>query len=132
MNFTRSAFRFQGRRETLKKDSIKKKTEGKEFKKKQKSQVDKFIGKLKVNEDGKKLPKGLPSHWGAKVRHNPRPATAATKKNQQRAVKRKSEETQVSSPQVKFSLQTNSDVNILKFHFVLQFFIHTIYHFSLV
>lgn len=132
MNFTRSAFRFQGRRETLKKDSIKKKTEGKEFKKKQKSQVDKFIGKLKVNEDGKKLPKGLPSHWGAKVRHNPRPVTAATKKNQQRAVKRKSEETQVSSPQVKFSLQTNSDVNILKFHFVLQFFIHTIYHFSLV
>jgi hypothetical protein len=91
----------QGRQEALKKDPTRKTTEEKGLKKK-KSQVDKFIGTLPVNEEGKKLPKGLPSHWGAKVRHKPRPATAVTNKNKKMAVKRKSEETKAASPQVKF------------------------------
>ena len=30
--------------------------------------------------DAKKIPKGLPSHWGAKVRHKPRQQVAGGKK----------------------------------------------------
>ncbi|XP_061195702.1 RNA-binding protein 28-like [Saccostrea echinata] len=66
--------RQKGRLEALKKakskDSFNETTEEKKSKKQQKVQspkmVDKFIGSLPAAEDGKKLPKGLPSHWGAK------------------------------------------------------------------
>lgn len=73
-------------------------------KKKQKSQgskiVDKFIGSLPVKEDVKKLPKGLPSHWGPKVRHKPRPAVTTTnKKSKNQPAKRKWEEPKNASGQ---------------------------------
>lgn len=91
----------QARLESLKKAKEKKSptesTDELKSKKKQKSQgskiVDKFIGSLPVKEDVKKLPKGLPSHWGPKVRHKPRPAvTTTSKKSKNQASKRKWEE----------------------------------------
>lgn len=97
--------------ESLKKAKEKKSpiesTEELKSKKKQKSQgskiVDKFIGSLPVKEDVKKLPKGLPSHWGPKVRHKPRPAvTTTSKKSKNQASKRKWEEPKnVSGQQVR-------------------------------
>lgn len=97
--------------ESLKKAKEKKSptesTEESKLKKKQKSQgskiVDKFIGSLPVKEDVKKLPKGLPSHWGPKVRHKPRPAvTTTSKKSKNQASKRKWEEPKnVSGQQVR-------------------------------
>lgn len=95
---------------SLKKGKEKNSTDGttdeKLSKKQQKSKgpkiVEKFIGTLPVREDTKKLPKGLPSHWGAKVRHKPRPAVTSTnKKSKNQAVKRKAEEgSGVTGPQV--------------------------------
>ncbi|XP_062588932.1 RNA-binding protein 28-like [Saccostrea cucullata] len=102
--------RQKGRLEALNKakskDSMNETMENKKSKKQQKSQVpkmvDKFIGSLPAAEDGKKLPKGLPSHWGAKVRHKPRPAVTTTnKKSKKNVLKRKSEETSVFSEKVK-------------------------------
>ncbi|KAK3097152.1 hypothetical protein FSP39_006867 [Pinctada imbricata] len=44
--------------------------------------TDKYIGKTSLPEgvDAKKIPKGLPSHWGPKVRHKPRPQPGGAKK----------------------------------------------------
>lgn len=98
----------QARLESLKKAKEKKSptesTEESKSKKKQKSQgskmVDKFIGSLPVKEDVKKLPKGLPSHWGPKVRHKPRPAVTTTnKKSKNQPAKRKWEEPKNASGQ---------------------------------
>ncbi|XP_061195663.1 RNA-binding protein 28-like [Saccostrea echinata] len=102
--------RQKGRLEALKKakskDSLNETTEEKKSKKNQKVQtpkmVDKFIGSLPAAEDGKKLPKGLPSHWGAKVRHKPRPVVTTTnKKSKKNVLKRKPEEANVFSEKVK-------------------------------
>lgn len=100
--------RHKARLESLKKAKEKKSptesTEESKSKKKQKSQgskiVDKFIGSLPVKEDVKKLPKGLPSHWGPKVRHKPRPAVTTTnKKSKNQPAKRKWEEPKNASGQ---------------------------------
>ncbi|XP_062599443.1 uncharacterized protein LOC134260937 [Saccostrea cucullata] len=61
-----------------------------------------FIGSLPAAEDGKRLPNGLPSHWGAKVRHKPRPAVTTTnKKSKNKVLKRKHEETSVLIEKIK-------------------------------
>ncbi|OWF46848.1 RNA-binding protein 28-like [Mizuhopecten yessoensis] len=52
--------------------------------------TDKFIGKIEHEEgsEDKKLPKGLPSHWGAKVRHKPRQSKIELEKKQKKKAKK--------------------------------------------
>ncbi|XP_060080170.1 RNA-binding protein 28-like [Ylistrum balloti] len=51
---------------------------------------NKFIGKIQHDDDAneKKLPKGLPSHWGPKVRHKPRPAKLELEKKEKKKAKK--------------------------------------------
>lgn len=124
----------QARLESLKKAKEKKSptesTEGKKSKKLQKSQgskiVDKFIGSLPVKEDVKKLPKGLPSHWGPKVRHKPRPAvTTTSKKSKNQPAKRKWEESKnASAQQVRYRNQQKGGrrarIRVILFKFCIE------------
>lgn len=124
----------QARLESLKKAKEKKSptesTEGKKSKKLQKSQgskiVDKFIGSLPVKEDVKKLPKGLPSHWGPKVRHKPRPAvTTTSKKSKNQPAKRKWEESKnASAQQVRYRNQQkggrSARIRVILFKFCIE------------
>ncbi|XP_033739405.1 RNA-binding protein 28-like isoform X2 [Pecten maximus] len=59
--------------------------------------TNKFIGKVQNEErgdDDKKLPKGLPSHWGPKVRHKPRPAKLEMEKKEKKKAKKQRQKQQ--------------------------------------
>lgn len=77
-------------KEADKAEEGKKKGRGKQDKKQKDKLIDKFIGQINHEEgsENKKLVKGMPSHWGPKVRHKPRQSQAELEKKQKKKAKK--------------------------------------------